>query len=96
MEIHWFLWMMMGIQVVGWLWGITWKAGKLTDKQYIAWCISMLFGQSAGAVDCLIGKAYGTMFLQMFFFISTVIGAVVRFRRMRSDPGPNPLPPKSS
>ena len=72
---------MMSIQVGGWSW-MQWRAGKFSDKEYLIWTVTMLSGQSAGGVDCAINGAWGAMFLNIFFFVSTILGGIKRYRGM--------------
>ena len=75
------LWAMMGCQMAAWAWMQS-RGGKLGDWQYLQFCALFLIGQIGAAIECRKGRAWGTMVVQIYFFIFTLVGAVVRWQRM--------------
>ncbi len=70
------------IQMAAWAW-IQSRGGRLSDRKYLVFCAMMMVGQSAAAVECVLGRAWGTLSVQIFFFAFTAFGGVIRFRQMR-------------
>jgi hypothetical protein len=84
--MEWFryvLYFMMGVQMFAWLW-LQKKGGKLKDIHYITFCIMMMTGQAGASIECIITKAWGTLCVQVYFFIFTFYGACIRYRQMKT------------
>lgn len=75
------VWVMLAMQMIAWGW-IQSNGGQLHDREYILFCIGMMIGQIGGTIECLAGKAWGTMILQVYFLIWTAIGMLVRVQKM--------------
>lgn len=80
--MQWILWVFMAIQLVGWGWGSA-KAGNLTDRQHLVWCVAMICGQVAAGIETLIMGAYGAAIMQLYFFLTTVFSGIKRWRQMK-------------
>ncbi|MDD5566621.1 MAG: hypothetical protein PHH01_00295 [Patescibacteria group bacterium] len=70
------------IQMASWAW-IQSRGGHLSDRKYLLFCGMMMIGQTAAGVECILGKTWGTLAVQIFFFIFTAWGGIVRFREMK-------------
>jgi hypothetical protein len=81
MEIKYILWLMMGAQMAAWAW-MQFKGGKLGDKHYLIFCGMMMTGQTGASFECIMGQAWGTLVVQIYFFIFTFWGGIVRYRQM--------------
>lgn len=75
-------WVMMACQMVAWAW-MQIVGGKLGDQAYLVFCLGMMLGQIGASYECVTTKAWGTLVVQVYFFIFTVIGGLVRFQNMR-------------
>lgn len=71
-------WSLMACQMVAWAW-LQFNGGQLSDRQYLIFCVGMMLGQVGASIECLGAKAWGTLAVQIYFFLFTVFGAVTRF-----------------
>lgn len=60
------------------------KAGQLKDRHYLIFCVMMMGGQVAAAIECTLGQTWGTLAVQIYFFIFTAIGGIQRYRQMQT------------
>lgn len=74
---------MVAIQMASWAW-IQSRGGRLPDRQYVAFCGMMMTGQTGAAVECVLGHAWGTLAVQIFFFVFTAWGGIVRLREIKA------------
>ena len=78
------LYAMMATQMAAWAWMQS-RGGKLSDQHYIVFCIMLMIGQTGASVECVLGKAWGTLVVQVYFFLFTAYGGWKRHRQMTSD-----------
>jgi hypothetical protein len=74
---------MVATQMASWAW-IQSRGGRLPDRKYLAFCGMMMIGQTGASIECILGHAWGTLAVQIFFFIFTAWGGIVRLREMRA------------
>ncbi|MDD5749586.1 MAG: hypothetical protein PHO91_02240 [Patescibacteria group bacterium] len=82
MEIRIILYLMMATQMVAWAWMQS-KGGKLSDHRYIAFCAMMMVGQTGASLECIFNQAWGTLVVQIYFFLFTAYGGYKRYQQMR-------------
>ncbi|GEM_PF-1687751 len=75
------VWTMLAVQMASWGWFQS-QGGQLGDRSYVVFCIAMMIGQAGGTIECLAGKAWGTMILQLYFLAWTAVGMIVRLQHM--------------
>lgn len=75
------LWLFIAVQMAGWAWH-QYHGGMLNPAQYYKFCAMMMIGQSAAAVECFKKKAWGTLVVQLYFFVFTGYGWWVRWSQM--------------
>jgi len=78
------LYIMMGVQMLAWLW-MQKRGGELADISYIVFCFMMMTGQTGAAIECVLMNAWGTLAVQVYFFIFSAYGAFVRYRKMKKN-----------
>lgn len=76
------IWTMLACQLAVWAWSQL-AGGNLSDRHYLIFCLGMMIGQAGGTIECFMNKTWGTMVVQIYFFIFTAIGGFVRFSHMR-------------
>ncbi len=81
-RVRYVTWVMMAAQMAAWAW-MQANGGRLGDGQYLLFCGMMMTGQVGAAIECVAGKAWGTLVVQIYFFIFTLVGGLVRFQHMR-------------
>ena len=79
-----FLWFLMACQLAVWAW-FSVKGGKLSDKHFLFFTVGMLAGQAGGAIETFWMGAWGTCFVQIYFFIFTAYGGWKRYREMKEN-----------
>ncbi len=72
------LWAMMIAMMVGWGY-MQARGGALSNSEYYICSASLMAGQLAAAVECAWNKAWGTASVQLYFFVSTGVGILIRF-----------------
>jgi hypothetical protein len=77
------LWLMMAVQMVAWLW-LQSHGGELEGFLYIWFCAGMMVGQIGASLECVMTKAWGTLIVQLYFFIFIGYGAIVRYLQVSS------------
>jgi hypothetical protein len=76
------IWTMLACQMGVWAWSQI-NGGQLADVPYLWFSLGMLTGQAGGTIECYRKRAWGTMVVQIYFFVFTAIGGFVRFSQMR-------------
>ena len=77
-----FLYICIAIQMIGWAW-FSWRGGKLSDREFIVFTLSMVGGQVAVGVETAIAHAWGALTMQTYFFLFTSVAGVRRYLQMR-------------
>lgn len=72
------IWILIISQMAAWLY-LMYNGGKTNDKEYVIFSIGMLLGQAGASIDCIKQKAWPTLAVQIFFFITTIFGLLQRF-----------------
>ena len=68
---------MMAMQMIAW--GVfSYHGGELSDKGFFIFSGLMLTGQTGAAIECILTKAWGTLSVQVYFFIFTAFGIYQR------------------
>jgi hypothetical protein len=75
------LWSMMATQMAAWAWN-QFAGGQLNSHQYLLFCLMFMVGQTGAAIECLKKKATGTMVVQVFFFVFSLVGVLARLHQM--------------
>lgn len=83
MWFHILLYAMMATQMAAWAW-LQYKGGKLPDRSYIIFCGMLMIGQTGATIECILGQAWGTLAVQVYFFIFTAYGGWRRYQQMES------------
>ena len=73
------LWAAMLLMVIAWGY-MQIKGGFLVRREYFLCSFGLMAGQVAATIECLEKEAWGTGILQLYFFVATGIGALVRYR----------------
>lgn len=68
-------------QLAAWGW-FSWNAGELSDGRFLVFTFGMLLGQSAAAVETFRQRSWGTFVVQVYFFVFTLYGGLLRFLQM--------------
>ena len=76
------LWIMVGAQLVVWGW-FSYRAGKVTDKQFFVFTIGMLLGQLGAGIETYQTHAARALVIQVYFFTFTAFGGIQRYRQMK-------------
>ncbi len=72
------IYMMIACQLVAWGW-FSMRAGNLGNGEFTVFTIGMLLGQAGAAAETFQKKSWGTLVVQLYFFIFTVLAGVQRF-----------------
>ena len=80
-KIKLFLWLLMSCQMAAWAWFQS-KGGQLADQPYFIFCGMLLLGLIGAGIECIMGKAWGTLVVQIYFFVFTAYGGIVRYLSM--------------
>ena len=72
---------MIACQLVAWGWFSS-RGGELGDTAFLVFTGGMLLGQAGAAVETFIQRASGTLVVQLYFFIFTAVGGIIRLIRM--------------
>ncbi len=75
------LYAMIGSQLVVWAWFSS-HGGKLSDTNFLIFTAGMLLGQLGAGIETLKLKAWGTLIVQIWFFVFTAYGGIVRWLGM--------------
>ena len=88
MELKYLFWLMVVLQVAGWIW-FSYKGGKLDDKPFYFFTALMLTGQLGTGGEGYFSDPinWGAVGGQAFFFIVTVGGGIQRFRQAKGRKG---------
>lgn len=76
-----FIYVMIACQILAWTWFST-QGGKVSDTSFLIFTMGMLLGQTGTSVETFVNKAWGTFAVQVWFFIFTLYGGIVRFLQM--------------
>ncbi|MBT6691361.1 hypothetical protein HOB10_03450 [Candidatus Parcubacteria bacterium] len=79
-----FIYLMLACQMIAWAWHQL-EAGQLSDEHYLVFCTCMMIGQVGAAIECWRQKAWGTLCVQLYFFVWTLVGALMRYSTMGGD-----------
>lgn len=71
------LWIMMGCQMLVWAWFSS-RGGQTTNHQFLIFSLGLMIGQIGTSIECLLKKAWGTMVMQLYFFLFTAFGLFQR------------------
>ncbi|MFA5359828.1 MAG: hypothetical protein WC349_02610 [Patescibacteria group bacterium] len=71
------LWAMMGCQMVAWAY-FSFRGGTLSNYHFYIFSLGMMTGQIGAAIETWIQKSYGTLMVQVYFFVFTFIGLINR------------------
>jgi len=74
-------WPMMGVQMLAWLW-LQYNGGSLDGMLYVWFCVGMMVGQAGATAECIMTRAWGTLVVQIYFFVFTGYGAIVRYTQL--------------
>lgn len=72
---------MMGVQMLAWLW-FQRNGGNLEGALYFWFCLGMMVGQLGTGLECIMTRAWGTLVVQIYFFVFTGYGAVMRYLQL--------------
>lgn len=75
------LYVMIGCQMVAWAWFFS-NGGQLSDKHFLVFSGAMLLGQGATATEGFMTRAWGVLAGQVWFFVFTLYGGIVRLMSM--------------
>ena len=76
-------WVFVLLQMFSWGW-FNWRAGKVTDWQFLLFALAMMGGQLTAAVEAYHKAAWKGCALQIFFFVMMLFGAVRRWQHMQN------------
>ena len=72
---------MIACQLAVWGWFSS-MGGELGDTAFLVFTGGMLLGQAGAAVETFVQRAWGTLVVQLYFFVFTTIGGIVRLSGM--------------
>ncbi len=72
---------MIAIQILSWIW-FTSKGGSAADVPFLRFTGCMMLGQLAASIECFRTRAWGTLAIQVVFFLTTGYGGYVRLSQM--------------
>lgn len=78
-----FIYLMLACQMIAWAWHQM-EAGQLADRPYLIFCACMMIGQVGATIECYRQRAWGTLCVQLYFFVWTLVGALRRYATMGS------------